>query len=271
MEDINHSFTRLQTFDLGELEDVEGCEARWLGVVKSTLKVQDRNQLTADKFMGPTKQVLSRWLEEAQDVMGRQRDMMDNMKEIIELMKTEALADKKKVIKFQDELLECKDEQLRSLKSTVEATVVTTVQKGIQSYSDAVAKKSCGLDFTPDSLKKVVMTAIEEEDRSKNLLVFGLAEEDGEEIEEKISGILAELGEKPRVAVNRIGRKTPGATTVCRPVKVTLASCTAARQILMKARNLKQIERLKSVYVCPDRSPDERAARRRLVMEESCC
>lgn len=67
--------------------------------------------------MGPTKQVLSRWLAEAQDVMGRQSNMMNDMKEMIELLKTEALADKEKVIKFQDKLMEFKDEQLRSLKS----------------------------------------------------------------------------------------------------------------------------------------------------------
>ena len=135
-----------------------------------------------------------------------------------------------------------------------------------KSFSAALSK-SCGPDFTPDSLKKVVMTAIEEEDRSKNLMVFGLAEEEGEQIEEKINGLFAELGEKPRVTVNRIGRKSPGASPVCRPVKVTLASSTAARQILTKARNLKQVDRLKSVYVCPDRSPEEQAARKRLVMD----
>ena len=271
MEDLNQSLTRLQSFDLDGLEDVEACQGRWLSGVMSTLKVGDGNQLTADKFMGPTKQVLSRWRVEAQDVMGRQSNMMNDMKEMIELLKTEALADKEKVIRFQDKLLEFKDEQLRSLKSTVKATVETTVQntvqKEIQSYSAAVTKKSGGPVLTPDSLKKVIMNAIEQEDRSKNLMVFGLAEEDGEQIEDKVAGLFAELGEKPRVAVSRMGHKKPGATTVCRPVKVTLASSTAAHQILSKARNLNQIERRKSVYVCPDRSPEERAVRKKLVMD----
>lgn len=148
------------------------------------------------------------------------------------------------------------------------------MQKEIQSYS--VTKKSGGPILTPDSLKKVIMNAIEE-DRSKNLMVFGLDEEDGEQIEDKVAGLFAELGEKPRVAVSIIGHKKPGATTVCRPVKVTgLASSTAAHQILSKARNLKQIERRKSVYVCPDRSPEERAVRKKPEetsdgFEECCC
>ncbi len=50
-------------------------------------------------------------------------------------------------------------------------------------------------------------------------------------------------------------------------MKVTLANSTTVRQILMKTWKLKQLKRLQSVYVSPDRSPVERAARRLLVQE----
>ena len=39
------------------------------------------------------------------------------------------------------------------------------------------------------------------------------------------------------------------------------------QQILTRARLLKEQERLKDVYVSPDRSPEERSARRLLVEE----
>ena len=50
-------------------------------------------------------------------------------------------------------------------------------------------------------------------------------------------------------------------------MKVTLATLTTARQILSKAKNLRQSQKFKSVYICPDRSPEDRAARRTLVLE----
>ena len=114
--------------------------------------------------------------------------------------------------------------------------------------------------------KKVVKDVIKDEDRSKNLMVFGLADEDGEQLDGKLSSVFMELGEKPRVEAVRIGRRSE-AGTGCRPVKVTLASSTAVQQIMSKARTLKQLEKWKSVYVSPDRSPAERSARRLLVEE----
>ena len=55
MGDLNRSIIRLQNFDLEELEDVEGSQAIWMSSVKRELKVESEHQLTAEKFMGPTK------------------------------------------------------------------------------------------------------------------------------------------------------------------------------------------------------------------------
>jgi hypothetical protein len=135
---------------------------------------------------------------------------MNNMKEMLELLKTEALGDKRNVIKLQGELLECKDRQLKYLQTAVENTVQATVQREFKSYSDVVAKNTSasGPVCTEESLKNAVKTAIKEEDRSKNLMVFGLGEEDEENLEEKISDLFTDLGEKPRVtAVSRVGRR----------------------------------------------------------------
>ena len=146
------------------------------------------------------------------------------------------------------------------------------MQAGFRKYSSAVTSNiSVVPAFTPDSLKKAVRTAIVEEDRSKNLLIFGLAEVEGENIEHALSGLFEELGEKPQVqAVNRLGVQRKGAVddrSSCRPVKVTLASTTSVSQILTKTGKLKKTERFKSVYVCPDRSTEERAARKQLVAD----
>ena len=52
-----------------------------------------------------------------------------------------------------------------------------------------------------------------------------------------------------------------------RPVKVSLSSDIAVQQILSKTGKLKKLEDFRSVYICPDRSPDEREARKSLVVE----
>ncbi len=108
--------------------------------------------------------------------------------------------------------------------------------------------------------------AIEDEDRSKNIMVFGLAEDDGEQLDDKVSNVFMSLGEKPRSAAVRVGRRSEEGTG-CRPVKVVLASSTAVRQLLLKARLLRRVEQLKAVYLCPDRSPQERECQRKLVLE----
>ena len=79
--------------------------------------------------------------------------------------------------------------------------------------------------------------------------------------------LLSDLGEKPRVSASRIGVKSSESRSkpVCRPVKLSLPNSSAAHQILLKAKTLKEMSKYKSVYICPDRSPEERAARRALV------
>ncbi len=108
-----------------------------------------------------------------------------------------------------------------------------------------------------------------EEDRSRNLLVFGLAEQQEENVEQRVSEIFLELGEKPRVmAANRLGgMNSDKRSKDCRPVKVTLASATSAHQILTSTGRLKKTDRYKSVYVRPDRSQQERAARKLLLLD----
>ena len=86
-EELNNSYSRLQGFDLSGLDDVEGCQCRWLEDVKEKLKCTEEFDLKASKFSGPNKPILARWLEDATDIICRQRDFLDNMKDMIELLK----------------------------------------------------------------------------------------------------------------------------------------------------------------------------------------
>lgn len=131
-----------------------------------------------------------------------------------------------------------------------------------QTYSAAVEK---GLSVTPANLKSVVKEVVEEEDRSRNIMVFGLAEETDEQLGDKVSDVLQTIGEKPRIEVCRVGNRD--VTKPGRTVKVTLSSSVIVNQILSKARNLRDSEKHKSVFLSADRSYEQRTEHRLLVVE----
>ena len=259
-EDHNKSFARLQEFDLDDYDDVVGTHANWILKVKKHLNVEQNNDLKSAKFYSAaaTKPVLAGWLEGAVKIMERQSEMMEKMEEMINLFKTEALGDKAAIIRLQREALRSKDEQLKSLQTAVQTTVQDTVQTEIRSYGD-VLKAPSAPAITTATFRKVVKDVIEDEDRSKNLLVFGLSEEVGEQLDVKLSSVFMDLGEKPRVEAVRFGRHAATGNSKCRPVKVTLGSSTAVQQILSKARALKQTENWKEGCTCLRTVPQRNA------------
>ena len=116
--------------------------------------------------------------------------------------------------------------------------------------------------FDQNTLKSVVEDVVAEEDRSRNIIVFGLSEEPTEQINEKVDEVLQELGEKPRLEAARIGLKMKQDSP--RLVKVSLYKSSIAQQILSKARNLRKSDRFNLVYISPDRNKEQRALHREL-------
>ncbi len=249
------------------LDNVTESKTKWFEETLKTVKVKTEQELTMDRFNSSsiTKMTLAKWLDSARDIMTRQADIITQMQETMEMQKTDALEDKAAIIKLQSVLIESKDQQLLSLQSAVQETVQTTVQQEVQSYSAALSKHSAAPNISADSLKQAVKSAIAEEDRTKNVMVFGLCEEEEEQLETKVGGLFLELGEKPKLTASRVGRKA-GADK-CRPVKVVLSSANNVNQILMKSGTLKRIAQFEKVYLRPDMSAEERAARKILVVE----
>ena len=90
----------------------------------------------------------------------------------------------------------------------------------------------------------------EGKDRSKNLLVFGLQEEDGGIVGERVSELFWTLGEKPRPEeVLRLGKKSIGQH---RPVMVKLRTSAAAAGVLKKSQGLRNSEKFRTVFISPD-------------------
>ena len=118
--------------------------------------------------------------------------------------------------------------------------------------------------ISTESIKSVAKQIALEEELGRNIMVFGLCEEENEGICTKVSDVLVSLGEKPHVEACRIGKKSPSAT---RPIKVYFSSSTIVQQILKKSSKLSGTEKFKRVFLAPDRTAEERAHRKELVLE----
>ena len=96
----------------------------------------------------------------------------------------------------------------------------------------------------------------------KNAIVYGLVETEHEKLLEKVEEVLAEIGEKPKLTnCTRVGTKRE---KVIRPVKITLNSVDHVNQILRNAKLLHTKVGYSGIYICPDRSVEQRKADKRL-------
>ena len=118
---------------------------------------------------------------------------------------------------------------------------------------------------TPEVLKKVVKTIVQEEDRIRNVMVFGIAEEKNENLAQRVQEVFKEIGIEPKMEVSRVGKIDKEKNK--RPVKVTLTNPSVVQQILSQARRLRNSEKSSMVFVRPDRSQEERAQNKLLVQE----
>ena len=92
-----------------------------------------------------------------------------------------------------------------------------------------------------------MQNAVQEEDRSKNGMIFELPAELDEELNVAVGEVFQAIGKKPRT----FGRKQ--SDKAARLVKVTCSSSTVLGNILANVKRLKVEENV--VFVSPDRFP----------------
>ena len=216
------------------------------------------------KKQRPLKDAMAVMLSQAMIYCGKQNEMLQELQHDVATTKTELVNAQKRIIQLQDELLASKDVQLQSLQTTVKTSVQDTVKAEFVSYSEIVQKQPIQT-LEHEVMKTLVKTVVEEEDRSRSVLVFGLEDSGPEDLQKKVGDVFLEIGEQPRVEASRLGKIVTGGKA--RPVKVCFSSSSAASQVLTKARTLKQSEKYNRVFICPDRSPAQRTEHRQLVEE----
>ena len=229
-----------------------------------------------------TKEKLGVWLESACHVLDQYclpwlqkaaplTKELSSLKDEVQTLRQENLSYQKRVIELQNRLIEKQDEQLNSVASTVEkemktysSVVESTVKSQMETYSSTVAKK-CSSAFAPQRLQAAVLKVEDKKKRSQNVVIYGLEEEQNEQLQLKVETILADIGEKPVVKdCCRVGRNRENAT---RPIKFSLSSQAHVAHVLKNAKKLRTQDGYRSVYICPDRSPEERKAYKKLVEE----
>ena len=139
-----------------------------------------------------------------------------------------------------------------------------TEEKVLKSYVSAL-QQSCLTTLSPTIIATAVKKIDKEEDRTKTVVVFGVDEEAGECPTTKVAGILKQLEEKPLITgCRRIGQR---ANNTKRPIIFSVKSVDIVYQIVRKARRLKDIEGFKTIYISPNRTPEELISRQKLVSE----
>ena len=243
----------------------------WIGNLRTVLKFKSHQDVTVEKLSKPgiSKDTLAKILFEGYQMVYSHRNTFESSRVGVEKLKSELIAAQRSVVKLQqqllatqEKLLETQAEQLKKMTTVVD----TAVDKGIRSYSQVVSRtiKDSVPVLSEKTLKKVVQEAVTDEDRSRNIVVFGLTEETSEDLDNKITNLFNDVEEKPSFEAVRIGEQSEEKN---RPVKICLRNSETVHRILQKAKNLRNTATHRTVYVQPDRSPEERAKHRELVAE----
>ena len=125
---------------------------------------------------------MAEWLYTAIDLLNHCcLPLMSSARKTIENLQEEKICDQGTVIELQKKLISKKDEEL--------GLVSQTVQKELKSYSSAL-QQSCSTALSPKNIASAVKTITKEEDRTKEVVVFGVDEETDECVTTKVSSIL---------------------------------------------------------------------------------
>ena len=166
---------------------------------------------------------------------------------IVELQK-EKIDDQKTIIQLQQEVIKKNSDELNDVK--------VTVQTEMKNYS-SVLKNNCFTAQTRKTIEAAVKSVSEQEDRSKNGLIYEMEETSGEVLLDRVEKVLEEIDEKPVVkdcVTVRVGMKRSGDSNLC-PVKFSLSNTDHVAQVLINAKKLHTKEGFSSVNILDGVNP----------------
>jgi hypothetical protein len=259
------------TSDMMEIENLLSKSAAWLPKAMEQVGCTAQVNVTSAACKRAMKDTLAMLFVESFHLVRFQHERMKQLKAELSSTKTQLIENQKWVISLQEKVVDCKEKQLEAVQTAVKVTVEDSVKEQFKCYSDVIQENVMvcqpeSPSISPTVLKEVVQSVVQQEDRSRNLMVFGITEDEREDLPTRVQEVFQHIGFKPTMEVCRVG-KVSREKKKTRPVKVTLYSSSVASQILSQARRLHKSTDFGSVFVRPDRSEEERSQNRLLVEE----
>ena len=157
------------------------------------------------------------------------------------------------------------------MNSLILSSVTSTVKTEIKSFADVVGSNSSAIT-SHKKIKEAVKTAVVEQERLHNVMVYGLEESQStdpdvslEEDKDQIAEVMHEVGVvSGNVIVERVGERKEDSH---RPIRVNFERKEEVVNVLARARRLKDSSTFSAVFLSPDRTVEERKAHRKLVDE----
>ena len=245
--------------------------AGWLSKAMEQLNCSAPIEVTSTVCKKPLKDDLVILMSEAFHLVRFQNEKLKQLKTTLSATKNKLIENQQWVISLQEQVIDCKDKQLQAVQTTVKSTVEDSVKEQFKSYSDAVQENVMVCKPDSDSLpvgklKDVVREVAHEEDRLSNVIIFGVPEREPANLAQRVEEVFDEMKVRPSVReISFVGKQS--AETSSRPIKVKLSSPSTVKTVLGQAKLLKNSDKLKSVFVKPDMSKEERTERRQLVQD----
>ena len=244
-------------FDLRAMHrlEVSTKELLW-----KTFNVRDLEDLSKSVVNGKNKDTVVEFAVKLCNLLKHSQALLKDASGDLDSLKVDQLQNKSQLSRVQDELSVKKSAELDAVKNTVE--------EKLSDWAAVVKNNSSGNKVTQKEVKKAVKSAMNENDREFNVIMFNVEEKDDENYDADTAlNIIASAGatiteSQGGCTVKRIGTLDKDKI---RPLKVKFDSKSVAFDLLAKAKNLKDDERYGSVFVVPDRSKEERIERRKLV------
>ena len=257
--------------DNKECDDMILKAAGWLSKAMEQLNCSAPIEVTSTVCKKPLKDDLVILMSEAFHLVRFQNEKLKQLRTTLTATKNKLIENQQWVISLQEQVIDCKDKQLLAVQTTVKSTVEDSVKEQFKSYSDAVQENVMVCKPDSDSLpvgklKDVVREVAHEEDRLSNVIIFGVPEREPANLAQRVEEVFNEMKVRPSVReISFAGKQSAGASS--RPIKVKLSSPSIVKTILGQAKLLKNSDKLKSVFVKPDMSIEERTERRQLVQD----
>ena len=249
-------------FSIDSLHQIDAELETVMKLMRGTLNITDIENMKQQMLMKQNKDTLVNFVQSLAGIVNRSQSVLRLAAAKVDELKSDNLKNQSRLISLQKEMIQKKSEQLDSVKNTVQTEMKTWA---------GVVSKSCSNISTvaPRKIIEAVKSAVGEEDRARNFMVYG-AEEETEELDswddgQWLKGIFQQIEITPDVAEHyRVGTVKAGSN---RPIKVKLRRPDTVMEVLVRAKKLKGNQDFGSIYIAPDRTFEEREAHKQLIDE----